>query len=154
MSMMEGPALRAAIEALPVGTVVRLGHTFPETGNFQGSQYLRTRSGLRYIGPGRDDHDATTLYQQIHMCDDFRVDALPIGTLAAAPAYTTVIPPATDRPVCVLVSWLADNPHAASKLEYLDCSRTEAPVWRPAAEAVEYVDPAHPVQVRLTGETN
>jgi hypothetical protein len=83
--------MRAAIEALPVGTVVRLGHTFPETGNFQGSQYLRTRHGLRYIGPGRDDSDAITLHQQVQMCDDFRVDARPTSVLPDPTADTVQV---------------------------------------------------------------
>lgn len=83
--------MRAAIEALPVGTVVRLGHTFPETGDFQGSQYLRTRHGLRYIGPGRDDTDAITLHQQVQMCDDFRVDARPTSVLPDPTADTVLL---------------------------------------------------------------
>ena len=83
--------MRAAIEALPVGTVVRLGHTFPETGNFQGSQYLRTRHGLRYIGPGRDESDAITLHQQVERCDDFRVDARPTTVLPDPTADTVLL---------------------------------------------------------------
>ena len=83
--------MRAAIKALPVGTVVRLGHTFPETGNFQGSQYLRTRHGLRYIGPGRDESDAITLHQQVEKCDDFRVDARPTTVLPDPTADTVLL---------------------------------------------------------------
>lgn len=61
---------------------------------------------------------------------------------------TPPIPPVADRPVCVLVSWLADNPHAASKLEYLDCAAYESE-WRPAVEAVDMIQPEWPVEVRL-----
>lgn len=55
------------------------------------------------------------------------------------------IPPASDRPVCVTVGWLADNPGAAAQLEY---SEGSSGGWLPASEAVDTIDPGWPVEVR------
>lgn len=58
-----------------------------------------------------------------------------------------IIPPAGDRPVCVTVAWLAEHPGFAAQLEFFDgCNET----WCPAGEAVRFIDPGWPVEVRRT----
>lgn len=67
--------------------------------------------------------------------------------MAEAPTPLPVIPPADERPACVTVGWLADNPGLAAKLEYLD-HQPAAPRWLPASEAIDSIDPGWPVEVR------
>lgn len=55
------------------------------------------------------------------------------------------IPPASQRPVCVTVAWLAEHPGHAAQLEYLAGDTG----WLPAADAVRCIDDCWPVQVRL-----
>jgi len=56
------------------------------------------------------------------------------------------IPPASERPVCVTVGWLADNPGLAAQLEYHDYNGPSK--WMPASVAVDTIDPGWPVEVR------
>lgn len=61
-------------------------------------------------------------------------------------ASLSPIPPASERPVCVTVGWLADNPGHAAQLEYHD--HNDDPCWRPAAHAVDTIDDGWCVEVR------
>lgn len=54
-----------------------------------------------------------------------------------------IIPPPEQRPVCVLVSWLAEHPEAAALLEYRDGA-----TWLPASTAPDDIDGCWPVEVR------
>lgn len=54
------------------------------------------------------------------------------------------IPPASQRPVCVRVSWLAEHPGHAAQLEY----RAGDTGWLPAADAVHCIDPEWCVEIR------
>jgi len=60
--------LLAAVKLLPVNTLVKIGWV-PKPGRVQGSLYLRTRDGLRYVGPERDNWESTTLHQECQAKD-------------------------------------------------------------------------------------
>lgn len=73
-----------------------------------------------------------------------------IAILRAGEADDTpppIIPPADQRPVCVLVGWLAEHPSFLNRLEYLD-GLDRGPRWLPASTAVKTIDPEWPVEVR------
>lgn len=74
------------------------------------------------------------------------VKATTIGLVRSKGLAATLspIPAAADRPVCVLVGWLAEHPTFAAQLEYLDGDNG----WRPATEAVRGIDNEWPVEVR------
>lgn len=59
-----------------------------------------------------------------------------------------LIPAASERPVCVRVGWLAEDPLRMAHLEYLDANVEPAGEWRPASEAVDTIDHGWPVEIR------
>ena len=66
--------------ALPVGATFVLGWQI-DPDRVQGSLYLRTGDGIRYIGPRRDDNPSSELYQRTMGPDiGFEVQSLPVGT--------------------------------------------------------------------------
>lgn len=71
-----------------------------------------------------------------------------LGSFAPTPTGEPlpIIPPASERPVCVTVGWLAEHPSFAAKLEYL--SHDREPMWLPATRAVVLIDSGWPVEVR------
>jgi len=75
--------------------------------------------------------------------------AAKIDALERRIQISKVVPPADQRPVCVLVAWLAEHPGHAARLQYLD-HNTDPPDWVPASGAVHDVQPGWPVEVRLT----
>lgn len=81
-------------------------------------------------------------------------DAVKATTIAMIRAKAlpgaNLIPPATERPVCVRVAWLAEDPLRMAHLEYLDANIGVAGEWRPATEAVDTIDPEWCVEIRQT----
>lgn len=74
--------LRDRIMALPLGTVISLGHVFEASdrlpAHVQGSAYKRVTGGLQYVGPPRDSHPESTLHQNVRGSDGFTVLARPV----------------------------------------------------------------------------
>lgn len=115
-------------------------------------------ANFRHDTPGHWQLVASTLTDDPAMLDSFATqhglprptDAVKAVTIAligsqALAASLSPIPPAADRPVCVLVGWLAEHPGHAAQMEYLDGHMGD---WRPCSEAIDTIDAGWPVEVR------
>lgn len=76
--------------------------------------------------------------------DAVKCRAIALVESQALAASLSPIPPASERPVCVTVAWLAEHPGHAAQLEY----RAGDTGWLPAADAVHCIDPEWAVEVR------
>ena len=115
-------------------------------------------ANFRHDTPGHWQLVASTLTDDPAMLDLFATqhglprptDAVKAVTIAligsqALAASLSPIPPAADRPVCVLVGWLAEHPGHAAQMEYMDGHMGD---WRPCSEAIDTIDAGWPVEVR------
>jgi hypothetical protein len=74
----EPKTLRERVDELPVNTLIKIGWRTP-SGNVQGTLHLRTKDGLRYCGPARDNWEYQSLIQETGPNDsDFEIVAIPL----------------------------------------------------------------------------
>lgn len=76
--------------------------------------------------------------------DAVKCRAIELVRSQALAVHLSPIPPASQRPVCVTVAWLAEHPTFAAQLEYLAGDTG----WLPAGDAVHCIDPEWCVEVR------